>query len=270
MKLRLPRWLGGVAPADAPPSGPEAGFPVIPARIPEGQRVYAVGDIHGRADLLEAMLGLIRADAAGFKGPVTLVLLGDLINRGPDSRQVVETLLAFRAALPEGWGLVALQGNHEYALQLFLADPETRPEWISWGGDATLASYGIRLWAPDGRRRGPTALAAEFALTLEETGHRSFYDSLPLTWSCGGYLFVHAGVRAGVPLERQDPADLLFIRRGFLDRPHGLPFKVVFGHTIFPEPLVAGDRIGLDTGAFQSGRLSCAVLEGESLRLLRT
>ena len=272
MLFRLPRWLGGPAPADAPatPAVPPVAYPSVAARIPDGQRVYAIGDVHGRADLLTTLLTQIHEDAAGFNGQVTVIFLGDLINRGPDTHRVLEIIESLKTRPPHNWSIIILQGNHEYALQLFLSDPEARPEWLSWGGDATLASYGIRLWAVDSRRRGPSALAAELALALAETGHRALLDPLPTSWTCGNYLFVHAGVKAGVPLEQQDVSDLLFIRRGFLGQPHGLPFKVVFGHTIFPEPLLTGDRIGLDTGAFQSGRLSCAVLETDSIRLLHT
>jgi serine/threonine protein phosphatase 1 len=234
------------------------------AVIPDGERVYAIGDIHGRADLLASLLEQIKADAKSYSGRITFVGMGDYIDRGPHSKQVVDLL----SALPAPWHKVFLCGNHEQAMLDFLADPK-RSEWLSWGGLEALASYDIQPFGARGIRQ-TDAIAAELAHTLAETGHDSFYKATVMRYVLGGYAFVHAGVRPRVVLENQLPSDLLFIREDFMGRPHGLPYRVVFGHTILPEVLVTDDRIGLDTGAFQSGVLSAVALEGESVRVLYT
>jgi len=235
------------------------------ASIPEGERVYAIGDIHGRADLLADLLAQLKADAAGYGGHITFVGMGDYIDRGRESMQVVELLCS---ALPANWGKVFLRGNHEQAMLDFLDDPR-RNEWLAWGGLEALASYNIQPFGARGIR-DTHALAAELNHTLRDTKHNDFYNSTVLSYVCGGYAFVHAGVRPRMPLDKQLPSDLLFIREDFLGRPHGLPYRVVFGHTILPDVLLADDRIGLDTGAFQSGMLSAVALEGEDVRVLQT
>ncbi len=231
-------------------------------RVQDAMRVYALGDVHGRADLLADMVAQMKADAKGYEGSVCFVGMGDYINRGPASREVVELL----RDLPEWWGKVFLRGNHEQAMLDFLTD-STRNEWLAWGGVATLESYGI---APYGARglRETEVLAAELTYVLDETGHKGFYDATVLSHCNGDYAFVHAGVRPRLALEQQLPSDLLFIRDDFMGRPHGLPQKIVFGHTIMLEVLLADDRIGLDTGAYQRGVLSGVVLEGETVRVL--
>lgn len=232
--------------------------------IPEGERVYAVGDIHGRADLLAELLEQIKADAADFEGRITFVGLGDYIDRGPHSMQVVDLLCS---ALPAHWNTVFLRGNHEQAMLDFLEDPK-RAEWLAWGGLEALASYDIQPFGARGVR-DTDALAAELQHTLDEKGHSAFYNATVLHYVCGGYAFVHAGVRPRMALEQQLPSDLLFIRDDFMGRPHGLPYRLVFGHTILPDVLVADDRIGLDTGAFQSGILSAVALESHDVRVLQ-
>lgn len=234
------------------------------AVIPAGERVYAVGDIHGRADLLADLLAQIRADAEGYEGRITFVGMGDYIDRGPQSMQVTDLLLT---ALPDHWHTVFLRGNHEQALLDFLEDPR-RSEWLAWGGLEALASYDIQPFGARGVR-DTDALAAELRHVLHEKNHSAFYNGTVLRHVCGGYAFVHAGVRPRVALDNQLPSDLLFIREDFMGRPHGLPYRVVFGHTILPDVLVTDDRIGLDTGAFQSGVLSAVVLEADDVRLLQ-
>ncbi len=233
------------------------------ASIPDSERVYAIGDIHGRADLLADLLAQIQADAKGYAGRITFVGMGDYIDRGPQSKQVIDLL----GALPSGWTKVFLRGNHEQAMLDFLEDPR-RSEWLAWGGLEALASYDIQPFGARGIR-DTDALAAELEHALHETRHSSFYNDTVLRYVCGGYAFVHAGVRPRVSLENQLSSDLLFIREDFIGRPHGLPYRVVFGHTILPDVLLADDRIGLDTGAFQSGVLSAIALEGEDVRVLQ-
>lgn len=233
--------------------------------IPEGERVYAIGDIHGRNDLLQMLLKKLEVDAQTFKGKITLVCIGDYIDRGPDSKGVIDTLMT---QVPTAWQKVFLRGNHEQAMLDFMENPVLRTEWLGWGGVQALESYGIPLYGPKGAR-APDALAAELALALEETGHKAFFEATQLTHVSGNYLFVHAGVRRGIPLEKQMANDLIFIREDFIRRAHDLPYRVVFGHTILLEPLVEDDRIGLDTGAFQSGTLTAVKLEGEALEILQ-
>lgn len=235
------------------------------ASIPDGERVYAIGDIHGRSDLLRMLLKQIATDAKAFKGKVTLVCIGDYIDRGPDSKGVVEILLK---DLPPHWQKVFLRGNHEQAMLDFMENPQLRTEWLGWGGVQALESYDIALYGPKGAR-APEALAPELLMELEKIGHKGFFEATQLTHISGNYLFVHAGVRRGIPLEKQMANDLIFIREDFMGRAHNLPYRVVFGHTILPEPLVEDDRIGLDTGAFQTGTLTAVRLEADSVEIMQ-
>ncbi len=235
------------------------------ASVPAGERVYAIGDIHGRNDLLTMLLKMLVQDAKAFTGKVTLVFIGDYIDRGPDSKGVIDTL---RKAIPDSWTTVFLRGNHEQAMLDFLVEPQLRAEWLAWGGIQALESYGVPLYGTKGAR-GPEALATELAHALEETGHKAFYEATTLYHVVGDYAFVHAGVRRGIPLEKQLPSDLIFIRDDFMGRAHDLPYRVVFGHTILPEPMVEADRIGIDTGAFQSGTLTAVRLEGDSVEVIQ-
>jgi serine/threonine protein phosphatase 1 len=191
--------------------------------------------------------------------------LGDYIDRGPDSKGAVDALLA---QVPANWDKVFLKGNHEQAMLDFLEEPDVRGEWLAWGGIQALESYGV---APYGARglREPAALAAEFEHALAEAGHKAFFRQTRLMHLVGNYMFVHAGVRRGIGAEQQMANDLLFIREDFIGKPHDLPYRVVFGHTILDVPLMEEDRIGLDTGAFQSGILSAVRLEGVEAQIIR-
>jgi serine/threonine protein phosphatase 1 len=238
------------------------------ATLPEGQLLYAVGDIHGRRDLLEAMLGLIEADArdSGQSKRGTLVFLGDYVDRGPDSRGVVETLIG---GLPQGFETHFLKGNHEAILLNFLDDPWTLDHWLTNGGEATMRSYGVdtdRL----ARLRAPADLWCQALQEVLPKAHLAFYRSLKLSVVFGDYLFVHAGVLPGVPLDAQREADLIWIRDPFLR--HAEPFGkiVVHGHTPGKEPVTRSNRIGIDTGACFSGRLTALRLQGGSRAFLQT
>lgn len=257
MFRHLRGWLRGGD--DSPPSAPAA-------HIPDGQRFYAVGDVHGRPDLLRSLLDLIHRDIADFRGSVSLVMIGDYIDRGPSSAEVIDVLLG---ELPTAWRKVFLRGNHEHAMQAFLDDPHGMPMWLAWGGIQALESYGIPPYGAMGLRN-PDALAAELQYALDQRGHSSFFAQTQTWFTAGDYAFVHAGVRPGIPLQKQLDDDLLFIREDFLGRPHLLPFRVVFGHTIFDQPLLLPDRIGIDTGAFSTGVLTAAVLEADQVRFLQT
>jgi serine/threonine protein phosphatase 1 len=234
--------------------------------VPAGTRVYAIGDVHGRADLLAEMHGLIRADADGATSSRRLIVyLGDYVDRGHDSAGVIEALLAG----PEpGFEAVHLIGNHEQAMLDFLDDVAIGPMWLYNGGGATLASYGVR--AP--HVASPRELEPVRRLLLERlpARHRAFLAGLRLWHAEGDYLFVHAGVRPGVALEAQSREDLLWIREEFLYSNRDFGHIVVHGHTIFDQPQLRPNRIGIDTGAFHTGTLTCLVLEGADRRFLQT
>lgn len=232
---------------------------------PAGARVYAVGDIHGCLDELRALTESIRADAAGFDGDVHLVFVGDFVDRGPDSAGVIEHLVA--GNLP-GRHHRFLMGNHEEAmLEVLDGDTESLAGWLRFGGVQTLESYGIG--------RGEVyKLGIDLPARMREAippHHVDFLRGLEDQVRVGDYLFVHAGIRPGTPLQQQEQFDLRWIRGEFLDddeTDHGV--MVVHGHTIAPEPEVRTNRIGIDTGCFSSGRLTALVLEGSGRRFLST
>lgn len=240
---------------------------VAPPALPEGVRVYAVGDVHGCAGLLRRLHEAIAADAADR--PVArrvIVYLGDYIDRGEESRGVVDLLLQRPLA---GFESVYLRGNHEASLLQFLDDTSVGPSWMTYGGAATLLSYGVRppepLSAPTELERAQRQLDER----LPED-HRRFLAATKLAHVEGNYYFAHAGVRPGVPLDRQEAWDLMWIRDEFLRSTMDFGKIVVHGHTITDQPDVQRNRIGIDTGAFASGRLTCLALEGSSSSFLQT
>lgn len=235
--------------------------------VPQGQLIYAIGDIHGRADLLALLLARIVADAARSKDAKrrTLVFLGDYIDRGPDSRRVVDMLLG---ELPDGFDAHFLKGNHEAIMLDFLDDPSFIGHWLANGADATFRSYGMDVAELIRKGATPETWRRAFLASLPEA-HREFFDTLELAVSFGDYLFVHAGVRPGVPLEAQDPQDLVWIRGPFLKSDEDFGKIVVHGHTPAPEPVMRPNRIGIDTGAVFTDRLTALKLEDGSKKLLQ-
>ena len=232
------------------------------ASVPEGQRIYAIGDVHGRRDLLDAMLEKIAEDAAGAETPHMIVMLGDYVDRGPDSRGVVDRLIALREEAP---GTRFLVGNHEDAMIQFMLKPEANYHWLDWGGIETAESYGVR----DAGLRQPRAVRDALLEKLSKD-HMAFLDGLELTFAAGDYFFVHAGVRPGVPLEEQAREDMLWIRDLFLNAPKNQrPNKVVVhGHTPIDKPADKGWRINVDTGAGWGKALTCVVLEDTTRRFI--
>lgn len=211
--------------------------------------VYAIGDVHGCLDELLQLEQLIRSDAAGVEGEKWIVMLGDYIDRGPRSAQVIEHLLGQPT---DSFRRFALAGNHEQMLLDFLASPRQAADWLEYGGWETLASYGI-----DTRNRTMDATVA--AMTLEARMPRSDLDwlrQLPVSLELPGFVFVHAGLRPGRPLADQDESDLLWIREPFLEGPGAPGVVVVHGHTPETEPVVRTWRVGIDTAAFATGRLT--------------
>ena len=233
--------------------------------MPPNVRVYAVGDIHGEAGLLRALFDRIVADSAGLPAAEThLVFLGDYIDRGPDSRGVVELLSRWSQAEANCY---FLRGNHEDALlDIIAGNEDDLSGWLRFGGRETLASYGISERAV---AMGGPFLRAEFAEKVPEH-HLAFLTGLELKVELGDYLFVHAGIRPDVALDQQDDRDLMWIRREFLGFTGHHPKMIVHGHTISGEVELHHNRIGVDTGAYASGKLSAVVLEGDDRRILST
>jgi len=228
--------------------------------------VYAVGDVHGQIDMLRAALGLIRTDGGA---EAQVVFLGDYVDRGPDSRAVVQTLMDGQAS---GQNWITLKGNHDRYFTRFLNDqslwdPRTRADLL-WtdpilGGDKTLASYGVAAKAGT-----PVDRVHLDAVQLVPEAHRRFLETLPLTYVTDEILFVHAGIMPGVPLADQHEDDLVWIRGAFLDdiRDHGR--LIVHGHTALHAPQHYGNRINLDGGAGYGRPLTSVVFEGRSCWLL--
>jgi serine/threonine protein phosphatase 1 len=235
------------------------------AQIPEPARVYVIGDIHGRSDLLDRMVDQITSDLEANPVEERLtVTLGDYIDRGPDSRGVIERL----ARNPFPTELVALKGNHEALLEQFLRDPAVGAHWRRLGGLETLHSYGVAVRGMMmGRDFSESADALRAALP---TRHLAFLGSLKLSLTLERYFLCHAGVRPGVPLARQSEDDLLWIREEFLKSDSDFGKVVVHGHTPTEAPKVLPNRINIDTGAFMTSRLTCVVLEGGRTRFLST
>ncbi len=244
MKL-LARLFGAPAPAGPP-------------ELPAGHRLYAVGDVHGRDDLLAELLAAIDADAEQ-RGPAKriLVFLGDLIDRGPSSAEVVERLRTYR---PAGTRLVFLAGNHEEVLLRILdGDAQLVGDWLRFGGAECLRSYGVD---PDIIRKMTPDRALETIQAAIPAAHVDFLRTFDDTFRAGDYLFVHAGIRPGIPLAEQAPSDLRWIREPFLTDGAEHGFMVVHGHTIREGVEERVNRIGIDTGAYRYGVLTALGLEG--------
>lgn len=231
-----------------------------------GARAYAIGDVHGRLDLLDRLLATIEADiAARPKRRNFLVLLGDLVDRGPASAGVIERLRTYR---PGGMRTIFLAGNHEEVmLRIFHGEEGVLPSWLKFGGAECLESYGIDSEALK-RLDEEAALARVKAAIPRE--HVAFLESFGDTFRFGDYLFVHAGIRPGVPIEEQHVKDLRWIREPFLGdaKEHG--FIVVHGHTICDAVEEKENRIGIDTGAYLSGNLTAIAIEDDRRWFLST
>jgi serine/threonine protein phosphatase 1 len=232
------------------------------SRTPQATRIYAIGDIHGRADLLYDMVERIDDDLC--RRPIERaveVYLGDYIDRGNDSKAVIDILcrrLVHRTA-------ICLRGNHEAILEDFLQGADVLQSWIRLGGLDTLTSYGVPI--KPSAQLVPARLHRAFCESLPRT-HVLFLQCLRNAYRCGDYLFVHAGIRPGVPLEHQVQDDLIWIREEFLQSTMNHGCTVVHGHTPVDHPQVLSNRINIDTGAVFTGRLTCLVLEASSISFL--
>jgi serine/threonine protein phosphatase 1 len=233
---------------------------------PRGYRAYAVGDIHGRIDLLEQLLAKIHANLQQQPTAKTLlVFVGDLIDRGPSSAQVIERLRCYRR---DGIKPVFLLGNHEEVLlRIIHGDSSVVDSWLKFGGLQCLQSYGVTLARIRGRSADQVTELVQATVPRE---HVEFLESFSDSCRFGDYLFVHAGIRPGVAVEHQSQADLRWIREPFLfdETDHG--FVVVHGHTISEEVEVRPNRMGIDTGAYRSGVLTALAIEGAERWLIDT
>ena len=234
-----------------------------PPRVPDGVRIYAVGDIHGRIDLVDQLLKQVDADIKENPVPQSIeVFLGDYVDRGPDSRRVLDLLIE-RGKTHQA---VCLKGNHELLLANFLSDPSTLGNWQRLGGLETLMSYGLKP-SINMDARMQAELAAHLAETLP-AGHQNFLHGLKTSFTCGDYFFVHAGVRPGVALQKQREHDMLWIRQEFLHCERDFGKIIVHGHTPVARADIRSNRINIDTGAYATGRLTCLVLESDKIRVM--
>ncbi len=234
-------------------------------RIPEGVRVYAIGDVHGRADLLVQMFAAIDADLANQPPQLAVhVFLGDYIDRGPASCQVIDLVIDRSRA----HHVVPLRGNHEAYLTQFLGNPSVLSGWLQIGGLETLMSYGLK---PSVSAEGDEQreLAERFAAVLPAS-HLHLFRQLRTSFSYGDFYFVHAGVRPGVSLERQSEEDMLWIREEFLFHEKDFGKMVVHGHTPVRNLDCRENRINIDTGAYATGKLTCLIIEHDELAFLST
>lgn len=232
------------------------------AAVPPGHFVVAVGDVHGRLDLLEKLWPQI--DAASRLSSArcrTLIFVGDYVDRGEQSRELIDRLLAGFT----GFDTVFLKGNHDETLLQFLADPTIGDAWRNFGGLETLRSYGVAH--PQTRDWSQTR--SEFAAAIPRA-HLEFLKNLKLHVTIGDYIFVHAGLKPRVPLEEQSETDLLWIREEFLESTVNFGRVVVHGHTPTDAPVVRPNRIGIDTGAYITNNLTAVVLEERTRRFLST
>ena len=237
------------------------------SRVPEGNRIYAVGDIHGRLDLLRALHERIAADAAEAPDrSKTIIYLGDYIDRGLDSRGVIDCLIS---APLQDVTPVYLLGNHEDTMLRFLDDLGVGGGWMQFGGDATLYSYGVSLRGPLIDLRTMTEAQLDLREKMPET-HLTFLRGLKTQYRIGDYFFVHAGVRPGVSLDSQALEDLIWIRDDFLKSTADHGAVIVHGHSISLEAEDLPNRINIDTGAYATNVLTCLVLDGAEHWLLQT
>lgn len=234
-----------------------AGIDYQDASAAPGLRFYAIGDVHGRADLLSALFERITGEIARDRpDDWRIVFLGDYVDRGAWSRQTLDLL----AALVGDERILALRGNHDQGFLDFLADPHGAHLFRSYGGAETAASYGVEA---DFGTAEATARTHRALVDAVPAAHRAFLDALPVSVEIGDFFLCHAGIRPGIALERQVADDLMWIRSEFLDWPHLHPKVVVHGHTPSRQPQIRPNRVGIDTMAYTSGTLTAFAAEGK-------
>jgi serine/threonine protein phosphatase 1 len=246
----------------------QAEEPAWPTGQVDGQLIYAIGDIHGCYDQLRRLLTQIASDAeAHAKGrTATLIFCGDYIDRGPASREVLDALCWLKRRRP--FHLQFLKGNHEQVMLDYISDPLRTTAWLRFGGSETLQSYGVTPPSPDDDPEAHFA-ARDDLLERLPVSHLRFLEDLELMVGVGDYAFVHAGIRPGVPLTKQTEADLLWIREDFLDTDASHDRIIVHGHTWeSDQPQVLPHRIGIDTGAYETGVLTALRIEDDGIDAL--
>ncbi|MEP3050304.1 MAG: metallophosphoesterase [Erythrobacter sp.] len=234
-----------------------------PPAVPAGERYYAIGDIHGRLDLFEALIAGIEADdAAAGQAQTTIILLGDLVDRGQDSAGVITRTRAWQ----DERKVRVLTGNHEEMFLQTFDDIEVLRHFLKHGGRETIMSYGLTTKQFNAMTLEELHSALPQIVSEEEREYIAGFEDMIIV---GDYVFVHAGIDPIVALNEQKPRDLRWIRDRFLSHQGPLEKVVVHGHTIFPKVMDCGNRIGIDTGAFRSGVLTALVLEGQEKRVLQ-
>jgi len=225
---------------------------------------YAVGDVHGCNDLLVSLIETIRLDSRGYNLRPRLVMLGDYIDRGPASREVLDTIVTLQQV---NWcETVVLLGNHEQVLKQFMLDSAKGPDWVMWGGAETLASYGIQ--APTRQNTEGWLEVRRELVRRFPPEHMRLLNEARLLFKAGDYLFVHGGVRPGVPWDQQTQESLLWIRDEFLEAERACELVVVHGHTAREAVQQTPWRIGVDTGAYATGKLTCVRLFEKERKIL--
>jgi len=238
------------------------------AKFPADRVGFAIGDIHGRADLLADMLAMLEARAneetrAG--GPPIVIFLGDYVDRGPDSKGVLDLLLEGR---PLGCEVRCLKGNHEQSMLGFLDDPMAYRAWLLQGGAETLLSYGVQPPPPVGAEEHDWIGVAQLLMAKLPPGHFDFLQGLERYVELGDYAFVHAGIDAGRRLDEQTDEDLFWARAAFIASKRPFSHRIVHGHTPVEQPYADSRRVAVDTGAYASGTLTAARLEADQLSFL--
>lgn len=227
-----------------------------------------MGDIHGRLDLLENLYQQIIHDAKGFSGRVILIYLGDFIDRGEHSKQVIDFLMTVQQP-QEAFESIYLRGNHEQILLDFLHDENVARSWLLFGGKEMLASYDIHIQRIPIKKNDLISLQQRLLDSLPDS-HYQFIKNTQFFYTMGSYFFVHAGVNPKKRLNKQKHNDFLWIRESFIDYPKPFEKIIVHGHTIAETVQLLPNRIGVDTGAYESGVLSCLVLQADQQRVIHT
>ncbi len=235
--------------------------------LPAGVRIYCIGDIHGCNQLLIDLIKKIKIDSIGFSGQIMIIYLGDYIDRGNHSKEVIETLIS--TPIAENIEHIYLRGNHEQTLLDFIQEDSVGRAWFSFGGLATLVSYNVSIGKIPTKKADFKAIQQQLIEKLPDA-HHQFLTKTTLSYSLGAYYFVHAGIYPGKSLAKQNPEDMLWIRDDFIASEKIHEKIIVHGHTVTDTPELLNNRIGIDTGAYASGVLTCLVLEENQQRILQT
>lgn len=234
--------------------------------LPDNTRIYCIGDVHGCHALLLDLLHKIEHDCLAFLGRKLIIYLGDYIDRGPNSKEVIETLIQHN---PDNTECIYLRGNHEQVLLDFLQEESVEKAWLSFGGRATLASYNVAIHKIPTKKSDFTNMQQQLKEKLPET-HHHFLAQTTLNYTLGSYYFVHAGIYPRKSLAKQKAKDLLWIRDEFTSYQKHHEKIIVHGHTVSDEPELLANRIGIDTGAYASNILTCLVLENDQQKIIQS